>query len=123
MKTTLTFLAFLAFGVCSAQQTSNHKNPPSMADQELTIRQMAEIQAFEIQKACGIDDKADMSKVLKACYEFELDASMEANRGNDEAMAKMTKRMDEAIRSVVGNQKMVAYEEWKLKPKPHTSNY
>ena len=47
-----------------------------------------------------------MSEVLKACYEFDLNASMKANRGDDEAMAKMKERMNEAIRSVVGNHKM-----------------
>ena len=43
-----------------------------------------------------------MSEVLKACYEVDLNASMKANQGDDEAMAKMK----EAIRSVVGNHKM-----------------
>ena len=52
-----------------------------------------------------------MSKALKACYEFDLNASMKANRGDDEAMAEMKERMDEAIRSVFGNQKMVEYQE------------
>lgn len=93
-----------------------------MAELELTIRQMAEIQAFEIQKVCAIDDKADMSEVLKTCYEFELDASMEAIRGDETAMVEIAERMDEAIRIIVGNHKMVAYRDWKLKPKPYSLN-
>jgi hypothetical protein len=93
-----------------------------MADQDFSIREMAELQAFEIQKVCGIDDKADMSEVLKACYEFELDNSMESNRGNDQAMIEISERMDEAIRKVLGNQKMAAYQEWKVKPKAYSSD-
>jgi len=52
------------------------------------------------------ENNADMSKVLKACYEFDINASMRANRGDDEAMTKMKERMSEAIQPVVGNHKM-----------------
>jgi hypothetical protein len=122
MKTLLTIFALLTVGLCTAQQAVKQENPPSMADQDFSIREMAELQAFEIQKVCGIDDKADMSEVLKACYEFELDNSMESNRGNDQAMIEISERMDEAIRKVLGNQKMAAYQEWKVKPKAYSSD-
>tara|TARA_B110000196_G_C20652767_1_gene433828 strand:+ start:118 stop:498 length:381 start_codon:yes stop_codon:yes gene_type:complete len=122
MKKILTIFALLTVGMCNAQQTVKEDNPPSMADQEFSIRERAELQAFEIQKVCSIDDKADMSAVLKACYEFELDLSMEANPDDDQAMTQISERMDAAIREILGNKKMEAYQLWKVKPKPYSSD-
>lgn len=95
-----------------------------MAELELTVHDRAEIQAFEIMKACEIHDKVDINAVVQACYEFELDLSMESIRNSEEEMTRITERMDNAIRQIVGSQKMAAYNTWKERPKPYsTDNY
>ena len=68
-------------------------------------------------KICAIDDKADLSELGKACYEYELAMSMEGVRGNETKQEAIEKEWDDAIKSIVGSQKMAAFTNWKQKPK------
>lgn len=85
----------------------------------LSLRDKAELAAHEIEKICGIDDKLDLSNLGKACYEYELAMSMEGVIGNENKEEAIEKEWDDAIKNIVGTQKMAAFADWKQKPKAY----
>ncbi len=114
-----TVKSLLLFALVGATFTLSAQEAALTSSSTLSLRDKAELAAHEIEKICGIDDKADLSNLGKACYEYELAMSMEGVRGNENKMEAIEKEWDDAIKSIVGSQKMAAFTEWKQKPKAY----
>jgi len=120
MRLFTVLLAFFTLSNMHAQSTpvqssENAKNPPSFHERVMTPQVLAEIKASEIIKACDLQDKVDISELMRICFEYELDASMEGVKDNPNELEKISAERDDKIKSLLGNQRMAQFESWKSK--------
>jgi hypothetical protein len=112
--TSLLFLATMASATAqnTALNSATVSNPPSMQEMSNTPKQNAEFMTMQIQKICGVNDKAELSELLRVCYEYQLDMSMDNVKSNENEMTRAATDLDKAIKKIVGSSKMNTYTEW-----------
>jgi len=108
MKNLLSIIAlFIAIG------TYAQKNPvKGVVDNSAKHR--SEVMAHTIEKVCAVDDKADMSELLRVCFEYEVAKEMlESKSTNTGKLEKLDEKLDKDLKSVIGNANLNTYKDWK----------
>ena len=111
---TLFFGLILMGSSAFAQNQSDSSAPQRETD---NLRQRADLAAHSIEKVCGVDDKADLNALGQACYEYELAKSVLGENANPQQLERTEADFSQAVKRIVGAQKMEAFENWKQSPK------
>ena len=116
----LALILIISFPVLSqkAETEEGKQNPRTLNEREWTAQERAEFEAFQVVKACNIDNKEELSELVRVFFEYELDMELSRSSIDLEAIKKMNADLDDEIKGVIGNQRMAAYQDWKGKSKP-----
>lgn len=116
-KLILTLIVVLGVGMGASyaqDYAGAMSSSPSKKSSVMTSFDMAQIRAHEIEKICGIKDRATLSEVIGACKEYYDAMNTEEVTALSKKARKLDDKMSKSIKKALNSQQKDAYEAWQV---------